>query len=353
MGAQFGNGATLVAVIPVRDGVLPLGADEAVAEANGLAIIVGTGTADAAEHLQGIARQVTAAELPAYGPNLAADAIDTMCSTEWPASASLLLPASPDGRDLAPLLAYRLAVPLLAGAVEVHAGGARLLREWGNMMEDVVVDGPFVATLQPGVRGAHPDPTLVTLINTITLKPGDHSVDPPVIEITPPDPTTMDLAEAPRIVGGGAGLGSAEAMTELGRVSDALGCSLGATRVVTDWGWVPFDRQIGTTGVAVHPDLYLAFGISGAVQHTAGLGNPTHIIAVNIDGSCPMMSMADLAIVTDGPALVTELARRLDESTPVGPTNLGTGPDHGGTGHTSRRPSAEKGAQFGEGVEIS
>jgi len=335
-----------VAVIPVRDGVLPLGGDETVAEAGGAAIVVGTGTAHVPAGLAGIATTITLVELPAYGPNAAADAVSIALSSPPFAGASLLLPSSPDGRDLAPLLAYRLDVPLLAGAVEVHVNGARLLREGGNMMEDVLVDGPFTATLQPGVRAAHPDAERQAVVTTLTAPAtAPHEVDPTVIEITPPDPATMDLAEAPRIVGGGAGLGSAETMAELGRVSEALGCSLGATRVVTDWGWAPFERQIGTTGVAVHPELYLAFGISGAVQHTAGLGNPTHIIAVNTDGSCPMMSMADLAIVTDGPALVTALAHRLDAD-----------PDDtadSATGHTFRHPSTQKGDQFGEGVDPS
>ena len=98
-------------------------------------------------------------------------------------------------------------------------------------------------------------------------------------------------------------------------MADALGCSVGGTRVITDWGWLPFERQIGTTGVTVHPQLYLAFGISGAVQHVAGLGDPAHVIAVNRDASCPMMTLADLALVTDGPALVDELARRLGVGT--------------------------------------
>jgi electron transfer flavoprotein alpha subunit len=107
----------------------------------------------------------------------------------------------------------------------------------------------------------------------------------------------------------------------LGDVADRLGCSTGGTRVITDWGWLPFERQIGTTGVIVHPDLYLAFGISGAVQHVSGLGDPAHVIAVNTDASCPMMAIADLAVVTDAPALVAELARRLPPRSPEDTTD--------------------------------
>ncbi len=91
---------------------------------------------------------------------------------------------------------------------------------------------------------------------------------------------------------------------------------MGATRVVTDAGWVPHQRQIGTTGVVVDPRLYLAFAISGAVQHTAGLGHPDHVISVNVDPHCPMMSMADLAVVADANATLDALAHRLGVGVP-------------------------------------
>ena len=94
-------------------------------------------------------------------------------------------------------------------------------------------------------------------------------------------------------------------------VGEALDASMGATRVVTDAGYVGHERQIGTTGVAVDPALYVAFAISGAVQHTAGLGHPEHVISVNTDPHCPMMAMADLAVVTDANGLLDELAARL------------------------------------------
>ena len=119
--------------------------------------------------------------------------------------------------------------------------------------------------------------------------------------------TTMDLAEAGRIVGGGAGLDVADRFRQLAAVAAALGASMGVTRVITDRGWVEHQRQIGTTGVVVDPSLYLAFGISGAVQHTAGLGTPEHIVSVNTDPHCPMMQMADLAVVADANAVLDAL----------------------------------------------
>ena len=114
-----------------------------------------------------------------------------------------------------------------------------------------------------------------------------------------PEPGVVDLAEARRIVGAGAGLVPAGAdgaavMRLLADVGAALGASAGATRVVTDAGWMSYDRQIGTTGVSVNPELYIAFGISGAAQHVGGLGAPEHVVSVNTDPSCPMTAMSDL-----------------------------------------------------------
>jgi electron transfer flavoprotein alpha subunit len=296
----------MVAVVPVRDGGLPLGGAEAVAEAGGHVVVVGQGGADAVAALAGVARTARVGELPDFAPAAWAAALAPVLAD----TPVIVLPASPDGRDLAPRLAHLLRRPLLAGAVAVHPGGAVVAVEGGLVMHELIVDGPFVATLQPGVRGVEPDLSLEVAVESIELVPTS-GADAVSVEVLPADPATMDLAEAPRIVGGGAGLGTAAAMDELGRVAEALGCSTGGTRVITDWGWLPFERQIGTTGVTVHPRLYLAFGVSGAVQHVTGLGDPAHVISVNTDASCPMMTLADLAIVTDAPALVAELARRL------------------------------------------
>ena len=298
----------MLAVVAVRDGQVPLGGAEAVAEAGGDVVLVGEGCAVAADTLVGVARSARLVELAAFAPAAWAAVLAPMLADV----AVVVLPASPDGRDLAPRLAHLLGRTLLAGAVRVRPDGATVAVEGGLVMHDLVVDGPFVTTLQPGVRGIEPDASLTLTVETLLVPdPVAATVDAELIEVLPADPATMDLAEAPRIVGGGAGLGGAAAMDQLGLVAEALGCSTGGTRVITDWGWLPFERQIGTTGVTVHPRLYLAFGVSGAVQHVSGLGDPAHVISVNTDASCPMMSMADLAIVTDAPALVAELARRL------------------------------------------
>ena len=295
--------APMLAVIPVRDGVLPAGASETGAECGGYAIVAGSNAAVAAARLDG--HDVRTIEFGAFAPASWSRALAPVVAE----SPVVVLPASPDGRDLAPRLAHLLARPLLAGAVAVRENGASVARYGGLVVEEFGVAGPFVATLQPGVRGVEAPRTQpkITVID-VALEPGR---DAEVVAVLPPDAATIDLAEAPCIVAGGAGLSDQPRLTQLQRVAAALGASAGATRVVTDRGWMGHERQIGTTGVVVAPDLYMAFGISGAVQHTSGLGTPRHIASVNLDPYCPMMQLADLPIVSDANAVLDALEVRL------------------------------------------
>ncbi len=286
----------MIAVVVVRAGQLPAGGVEAIAECGGRALLVGSELAVALADLAGVATEVTTVELGDFLPGAWAHALAPLLAEE----PALVLPGSPDGRDLAPRLAALLHRPLFAGATSVGPQRVELARNGGRELHSSSPGPEFVATLQPGVRGVEADPNqaapTVTTIE-VTLA-GDHH-DAAVLAVHPPNPATVDLAEAPRIVGGGAGLDGPERIEQLAHVGAALGASMGATRVITDRGWVAHERQIGTTGVVVDPDLYLAFGVSGAVQHTSGLGNPAHIISVNTDQHCPMMQLADLAIVAD------------------------------------------------------
>jgi electron transfer flavoprotein alpha subunit len=298
----------VIAVVPVRDGSLPLGADEAIAEAGGRAAIVGERATDAAESARA-AREVLAFEAGTYRPTAWARALAGRLSDER----IVLLPHVPDGRDLAPRLALALGRPVLATATAVDEERATLIRFGGLAMEDVRIVEPVVATLQPGVRGVRAAelPTEPPRIESATLELAA-APDPETLELVAADPAAIDLAEAPRVLAGGQGLGGPDSFEHLAAVCQLVGASLGATRVATDEGWAPFERQIGTTGVAIDPDLYVAFGISGAVQHTAGLGQPRHIVSVNLDQGCPMMEMADLAIVSDARLLIAELRARLE-----------------------------------------
>jgi electron transfer flavoprotein alpha subunit len=326
-----------VAVLMVRGGRLPAGADEAVEEAGGAAVVVGSGTREGAAAL-GSARHVRWWETgDGFAPGALADGLG-------PALLDIplvILPASADGRDLAPRLAAEMNRPLLAGAERVRLSWsedaqplvvAAVARLDDRVLVDVSVEGAAVATLIPHRREAS-----VPIAHPAIVEPlhadggGDESrptpaiADPEVVAVLEPDLATLDLADARVVVAGGAGLvqGGDEVEARatfalLGRVANVLGGAAGATRVATDAGWTSYDRQIGTTGVAIDPDLYVAFGISGAAQHIGGLGSPRQVVSVNVDGSCPMTAMADLGLVTDARGLLVELARRLGvESEPA------------------------------------
>jgi electron transfer flavoprotein alpha subunit len=271
----------MISVVLLRGGVVPDGAFEAIAEAGGSHIAIECIGAAAA----------LAAEL---APQLRSHDV-------------VIVPGSPDGRDFAPHLARALGRPLVSGAIAVRPDGATLARHGGRVLDDVIVREPFVATLEPGTRSAE---AIAVDVQTLGATTSETSVVS--ASVLPPDPATVDLTEAPRIIGGGAGLDGPERFEQLATIAMAVGASVGATRVITDRAWIGHERQIGTTGVTVNPRLYMAFGVSGAVQHTGGIGTPEHIISVNTDRHCPMMALADLAIVADANAVVEELIARLD-----------------------------------------
>ncbi len=303
----------MIALIPVRDRVLPAGAAETISECDGHALVVGSGTGDI--DFDGLAHTAHLLELGAVEParwtaslagvirQLAEKGVDTDI---------VVLPHAPDGRDLAPHLALALDRPLFAGATEVAAHRVRLARCGGLELHEHRPGGPFVATLQTAARGlvSFTPPAVVERIDAPDPTADVH--DAHVVEVLGPDVQTMDLSEAGRIVGGGAGLAAEDRFGQLDRFANAIGAVMGATRVITDRAWVHHDRQIGTTGVVVDPELDLAFGVSGAVQHTSGLGHPDHIISVNTDAHCPMMTMSDLAIVADANETLEELLRLIE-----------------------------------------
>jgi electron transfer flavoprotein alpha subunit len=300
-----------IAVIPVREGALPLGGADVAWEVGpgGLTVLMGTGCAEAAASLP--------ASLTAWGWDVGPYAPGGWAAQLAPllrSAGQIVLPASPDGRDLAPRLAAELDRPLVAGALEVRDGIALVPRWEGAAMAEVAVDRRAVLTRLPNTAQTPLPTTLGATYRELSfpLAPPATVADAELVALIPADPATVDLSEARRIIAGGAGLGGPEAFDLLDRIARALSASLGATRLAADLGWVDPARYIGTTGVTVDPELYVAIGISGAVQHLTGLGDPRHIVAANLDASCPMMSRAELALVCDVHELLAALAARLE-----------------------------------------
>jgi electron transfer flavoprotein alpha subunit len=312
---------TMIAVIPVRDGVLPAGADEVVAECAGNVLLVGTGLAEV--ELAAAPMSLTHIDLGSVQFGRWATQI-SLAVGDLDGADHIVLPHAPDGRDLAPRLALELDRTLFAGAMSVTPDEVVVIRNGGRDLHRHRPSAPFVATLQPGVRGVDTPSAAAgnTAPATITPDASGDVHDAVVIEVLPPDVRTMDLSEADRIVGGGAGLDAEERFAQLAAFAVDIDATMGATRVITDRSWVHHDKQIGTTGVVVDPRLYISFGVSGAVQHTAGLGSPEHIISINTDPHCAMMQMSDLAIVSDANATLDALTVLLTQRSPSGDAGM-------------------------------
>jgi electron transfer flavoprotein alpha subunit len=307
----------ICALIMCRDGVLPAGSIDAFVAAGHHAVVVGHGASAAAQNLPGLG--------VVHVVEVTIDAVRVIASQlrhidELAASDMIVLPASPDGRDLAPHIALAFDRPLLTGATRIRGDRVTVVRADGLLDYEHRLTTPSVVTLIPGLVGT------ISSVGELTIRQASLPIGGPTAEfltdesptvrhesLLPADPTTMDLTEAGCIVAGGQGLANKAAFDQLGRIGGAIGGSLGGTRVASDAGWIPFERQIGTTGVAVNPRVYLAFAISGATQHTSGLGAPDHVISVNTDASCPMMSMSNVAIVSDAVAVLAALEEKLSK----------------------------------------
>ncbi len=295
----------MIAVIPVRGGRAPLGAETAIDAARGRALLIGEDVAAAAASLETTLVELATCEAGPYAPARWADGLRDALAAE----PGVLLPGSPDGRDLLGRLGGVLRRRCVAWCTQVTDRTLTTTRLDGRQAVTVAADEPYVATVVP--RRAAGRSGVLPGARTVELAPSA-AADATVLAVADVDPSELELAAAPRIVAGGLGLGGHEEFAQLARVAGALRASVGATRPIADRGVVAHARQIGTTGVAVAPTLYVAFGISGAIQHTAALGSPERTIAVNLDPACPMMQLADLALVAHAKATLDELARLLE-----------------------------------------
>jgi electron transfer flavoprotein alpha subunit len=203
-----------------------------------------------------------------------------------------------------------------ASAAWAGDGACRLVRyRWaGSLLEDAVLSARpallTVATDAP-VSAAEPGPAPVVHRYRPELTPADLLVQ---ATESPAGSGGVSLASARVVVGGGRGVGSAEGFAALEELADLLGAAVGVSRVVTSQGWRPHRQQVGQTGTRIAPELYLACGISGAIQHLAGCQAAKHVIAINTDPDAPIMSRAEYAVIGDlhevVPALVAALRAR-------------------------------------------
>ena len=238
-------------------------------------------------------------------------ALEQVIGTENPAR--VFLPHTYQTRDFAPALAARLKRPLVTDCVAVKGNAYVRPVFQGKLQADVTVDGPHMATFQIGAYRAD---AMKTGGSPAPVTKASVSIDASKIRQKPEAPfkeakQAVDLSQAERIVAVGRGIKGQEHLQIAQQLAQAMGAEIAASRPICDAGWLPMDRQIGSSGQTVAPKLYVALGISGAIQHLVGMKGSRTIVAINKDPEAPIFEIADYGIAGDlfeiVPAIIAEL----------------------------------------------
>ena len=230
--------------------------------------------------------------------------------------------ASSIGRDLAPRVSARIHTGLTADCTKLEINEETKLLEMtrpafgGNIMATILCADhrPQMATVRPGVMQALASCDKVGVVEKFDVEFTAADMNVEICEIVKTEKKSVDITEAKILVSGGRGLGSAEGFGQLKDLAAALGGEVSASRAAVDNGWIDKDRQVGQTGKTVRPDLYVACGISGAIQHAAGMEESEFIVAINKEESAPIFSICDLGIVGDLNKIVPKLTEALKKA---------------------------------------
>ena len=209
-------------------------------------------------------------------------------------SGVLIASASPQSKDLAARIAARRGISVVQDVVKIDGNNLTSPIYSGKAMQTVAIDGDAAITVRPNVFDAvsSDGSADVSVVDTT----GD--VATAVMEIMERASSRLDVAEANIIISGGRGMGSPDNFVHLEAVADTLGAAVGASRAAVDtWEAIPHSMQVGQTGKTVNPNLYIAVGISGAIQHLAGMRSSKYIVAINKDADAPIFQHADYGIV--------------------------------------------------------
>ena len=282
-----------------------------------VAIVIGSGIESIAQELgaYGASRVVTAddALLAQHSNTAYAKVIADVAAKEG--AEIVFLPASQMGKDIAPRIAVKLGAGLAADCVALRVENGNIVATRpvfaGKALIDVKVRTKTkLFTLRPNVFTAATDSGTAQVEKApVALDPKDFGSVVKVLKVATGRP---DVTEADIIVSGGRGLKGPENFHLIEELADVMGAGVGASRAVVDAGWRPHDEQVGQTGKTVSPTMYVACGISGAVQHLAGMSSSKYIVAINKDKDAPIFQVADYGIVGDVFEILPELTKQLE-----------------------------------------
>jgi electron transfer flavoprotein alpha subunit len=259
----------------------------------------------------------------AYARRVVHDRLDEYAPEAW---AQAIVELGPDvvvgpgtdrGHEVLAHAAARLGVPLAANVVEAEVDGDSLQltrQRWGgSLLEEARLSGtPKLLTIAAHAVESKPA-GMTTTVEQFTPTLGDGQLIVRVTRREEPSSGTVRLDTAKVVVGGGRGVGSKEGFELLEELANLLGGAVGGSRVVTNLGWRPHSDQVGQTGARIAPDLYIACGISGAIQHIVGCKGAKRLLVINKDQSAPIVARADWAVIGDlheiVPAIVAELRK--------------------------------------------
>ncbi|HKV87802.1 MAG TPA: electron transfer flavoprotein subunit alpha/FixB family protein [Candidatus Dormibacteraeota bacterium] len=309
--------AKILVYAELNQGKLTPTALELMAKARALgeveAVALGAGARDAAAALgKHGAKVVHVNEDKAFDDYIAEPATDAVAALQSKLSADLILFGfTTDSREVAGRLAARLGSGLISNAGDIVAEGgsfmARVPYFGGSKLASMKANGkPAIVLLRPKSVEASESGGAAE-VKALEVAIADTSRRAHVTDRVVEASEKVKLEEAKVVISGGRGLGGPQNFPMLEELANALGGALGASRAVVDAGWVPYSMQVGQTGKSVRPGVYIAVGISGAMQHTVGMKASKVIIAINKDAEAPIMKMADLGVVGDAMKIVPAL----------------------------------------------
>ena len=230
----------------------------------------------------------------------------------------VIFPSSETVKEMLGALAVRLSAPALAdvSSFEILDGAveARRLVFAARFLAEVRAEGtPVLVSVRPGSYVASEDP-VQGVVETMSREFDAGTLRQRIREVDTPPPGTVDLAEARVVVAAGRGVRDAEGQRMIGELANLLGAAIGSSRAAVESGLFPAASQIGQTGKTVSPELYLAIGISGAVQHTAGMTGSQVVVAINKDPDAPVFDVATYGLVGDLYEIVPKLIEALGNS---------------------------------------